>query len=148
MNGCCGAYVARFRHLFGMWTYAGALCFFFHEIAQPEIGLQLASIASLDSAVCSILSAVLDPARVVAREPTVATIFRRIHRDEAKHVRLSRHMAAELAPKKSINSVAERTRLGLAGILARHGAALECLGVDARWLFTRLGRVPDGLFRL
>jgi hypothetical protein len=119
---------------------------FYHGIAQADIGLHLASIASLDSAVCMILSALLALDRVLAQEPVVAAIFRRIHRDEAGHVRLSRRIAAELASRDIIGAVAENTRLGLVGVLARRGAAFERLEVDAGQLFVQLGRVPDALF--
>jgi hypothetical protein len=124
-----------------------ALVRFYHGIAQANVGLHLASIAALDSAVCLILSALLAPNRVLAQEPTVASIFRRIHRDEAGHVRLSRRIAAELVRGDVGRTVAERARLGLAGVLARRGAAFESLGIDSGQLFSRIGRVPDGLFR-
>jgi len=123
-----------------------ALLRFYHGIAQDDIGLHLASIASLDSAACLILSALLERDSILAQEPAVAAIFRRIHRDEAGHVRLSRRIAAELVRKTVIGTVAERTRLGLVGVLMRRGAAFERLGIDAERLFVRLGRVPDGLF--
>jgi hypothetical protein len=120
---------------------------FYHGIAQPDIGLHLASITALDSAVCVILSTLLAPDRVLAREPTVATILRRIQRDEAGHVRLSRRLAAELVRGDAIAAVAENARLGLVGVLARRGGAFESLGIDAGRLFARIARVPDGLFR-
>ena len=123
-----------------------ALFRFYHGIAHDEIGLHLASIASLDSAVCLILSALLEPHGILAQEPSVAGILRRIHRDEAGHVRLSRRIAADLARRDVIGAVAESTRGGLVGVLARRGAAFERLGVDAGRLFQRLCRVPDGLF--
>jgi hypothetical protein len=123
-----------------------ALFGFYHGIAHVDIGLHLAAIASLDSAVCVILAALLEPDRVLAQEPSVATVFRRIHRDEAGHVRLSRRLAAELVRPDVIAAVAESARHGLIGVLARRGAAFECLGLDAGRLFQRLGRVPDGLF--
>jgi hypothetical protein len=123
-----------------------AMLRFYHGIAQADIGLHLASITSLDSAVCLTLSALLEPNRVLAQEPVVAAIFRRIHRDEAGHVRLSRRIAAELASRDVIGAVAESTRLGLVRVLARRGAAFERLEVNAGRLFVRLGRVPDGLF--
>jgi hypothetical protein len=123
-----------------------ALLGFYHGVAHADIGLHLAAIASLDSAVCLILAALLEPHRVLAQEPSVAAIFRRIHRDEAGHVRLSRRIAAELVRRDVIGTVAESTRRGLVGVLARRGAAFECLGVDAGRLFQRLCRVPDGLF--
>ena len=73
-----------------------ALLRFYYGIAQADIGLPLAAIAALDSAVCVILSNLLAPDRVLAQQHAVATILRRIHRDEAGHVRLSRHLAAGL----------------------------------------------------
>jgi hypothetical protein len=120
---------------------------FYHGIAQADIGLHLASIAALDSAVCLILAELLKPDRVLAQEPAVNAIFRRIHRDEAGHVRLSRRIAAGLVQGDVIGAVAETARLGLVGVLARRGAAFETLGIDAERLFTRIGRVPNRLFQ-
>ena len=124
-----------------------ALIRFYHGIAQADIGLHLASIAALDSAVCLILAALLEPARVLAQEPAVHMIFRRIHRDEARHVRLSRRIAGELVQGDVIGAVAENARLGLVGVLARRGAAFDILGVNAERLFARVGSVPNGLFQ-
>jgi hypothetical protein len=124
-----------------------ALLRFYHGIGQADTGLHLASIAALDSAVCGILAALLQPNGTLAREPAVAMVLRRIQRDEAGHVRLSRRLAAELARGDEIGAVAENARLGLVGLLARRGAAFESLGVNAERLFARIARVPDGLFR-
>jgi hypothetical protein len=122
------------------------LLHFYHGLAQPEIGLHLASIASLDAAVCSILAALLHPAGILANVPAVAMIFRRIHRDEARHVRVARRLAAALVRKDVLDAVAARTRLDLVGLLAPRAAALERVQIDAGRLLARLGRVPDGLF--
>jgi hypothetical protein len=124
-----------------------ALLRFYHCIAQADIGLHLASIAALDSAVCLMLAALLQTDRILAQEPTVNAIFRRIHRDEAGHVRLSRRIASELVQRDAIGAAAENARLGLVGVLARRGAAFESLGIDAERLFARIGRVPNGLFQ-
>jgi demethoxyubiquinone hydroxylase (CLK1/Coq7/Cat5 family) len=120
---------------------------FYHGVTHADIGLHLAAIASLDSAVCVILSALLQPGGVVEQDLAVAAIFRRIHRDEAKHVRVSRRIAVESVRKNVIGAVAESTRVGLVALLARRGAAFERLNIDAERLFACLGRVPDGLFR-
>ncbi|HEX9464212.1 MAG TPA: hypothetical protein VGB82_16560 [Alphaproteobacteria bacterium] len=124
-----------------------ALFRFYHGIAYVDVGLHLASIASLDSAACLILSALLQPHSILAHEANVADILRRIHRDEATHVRLSRRIAADLVGRDVIGAIAESTRCGLVGVLARRGAAFERLGLDAGRLFQRICRVPDGLFR-
>jgi hypothetical protein len=92
---------------------------FYHGIARADIGLHLAAIASLDSAVCVILWALLQPGGVVEQDVAVAAIFRRIHRDEAKHVRASRRLAVEFVHRHAIGAVAERTRLYLVALLAR-----------------------------
>src|SRR5258708_18135476 len=123
-----------------------ALLRFYHGIAQADIGLHLASIAALDSAVCLILAALLEPDRVLAQQPAASAIFRRIQRDEAGHVRLSRRIAAELVQGDVIGAVAENARLGPVGILARRGAAFDRLGTDPERLFVRISRVPNGLF--
>jgi hypothetical protein len=74
-------------------------------------------------------------------------IIRRIQRDEAGHVRLSRRLAVALVRGDAIGAVAEDARLGLVGLLARRGAAFESLGVNAERLFARIARTPNGLFR-
>ena len=124
-----------------------ALLRFYHGIAQPDIGLHLASIAALDSGICMILAMLLQPHRILAQDPAVATVLRRIQCDEARHVRLSRHLAAQMANGDTIGAVAENARLGLVSVLARRGAAFESLGVSAERLFARIARTPDGLFR-
>ncbi len=124
-----------------------ALLRFYHGIAQADIGLHLASIAALDSAVCLILAALLEPDHVLAQQPVASAIFHRIHRDEAGHVRLSRGIAAALVQEDVIGAVAENARLGLVGVLARRGAAFDGLGIDAERLFARIGGVPNGLFQ-
>ena len=94
-----------------------------------------------------ILAALLEPDRTLAQEPVASAVFRRIHRDEAGHVRLSRRIAAELVQREVIGAVAENARLGLVSVLARRGAAFDSLGIDAERLFVRIGRVPNGLFQ-
>ena len=123
-----------------------ALLRFYHCIAQADIGLHLASIAALDSAVCLILAALLETDRVLALEPTVNAIFRHIHRNEAGHVWLSRRIASELVRRDAIGAAAENARLGLVGVLTRRGAAFDSFGINGERLFARIGRVPNGLF--
>src|ERR1700758_3564795 len=118
-----------------------ALLRFYHDIAQADIGLHLASIAALDSAVCVILATLLEPGGTLTQEPEVAMVLRRIHRDEAGHVRLSRRLATERAQRNAIGAVAENARLGLVDVLARRGAAFESLSIDAGRLFARIAQV-------
>lgn len=99
-----------------------ALLRFYHSIAQADIGLHLASIAALDSAVCLILAALLEPDRVLAP-----------HRQRAHSRRSDWRRRRECPPRPC-------------GVLARRGAAFDSLGMDAKRLFVRIGRVPNGLF--
>src|ERR1700751_2700415 len=69
-----------------------ALLRFYHGIAQADIGLHLASIAALDSGVCMILAMLLQPDRILAQDPAVAAVLRRIQYDEARPVRPSPKM--------------------------------------------------------
>jgi hypothetical protein len=94
-----------------------------------------------------ILAMLLQPDRILAQDPAVAAVLRRIQYDEARHVLLSRHLAAQMVNRDAIGAVAENARLGLVSVLARRGAAFESLGVNAERLFARIARTPDGLFR-
>lgn len=123
-----------------------ALFRFYHGLSQDDAGLHLGSIASLDSAVCTIVSALLRSHAPLTREPRVAAAFGRIRREEAGHVRRSRSLARELAGREALGAVAERTRLGLVEVLAFRGGAFDVLGADPDRLFADLRRTPLGLF--
>jgi hypothetical protein len=118
---------------------------FYGNIRYLDVGQHLAAIAALDSAVCIILSGVLQHGRPLAREPMVRSIFARIRREESRHVRLSRGLATALAPRAAAREVAVLARLGLVEILARRADALERLQVDPDRLFTRLATLSPGL---
>jgi hypothetical protein len=118
---------------------------FYRNIGHLDVGQHLAAIAALDSAVCIILSDVLQHGRPFASEPMVHSTFARIRYEESRHVRLSRGLATALAPRSAAREVAVLTRLGLVEILARRAHALERLQVDPDRLFTRLATPSPGL---
>ncbi|HEY0207148.1 MAG TPA: hypothetical protein VGC15_23720 [Acetobacteraceae bacterium] len=119
---------------------------YYHGLAQDDPGRHLGGITSLDSAVCTIIAALLRPGAPLAREPRVAAAFGRIRREEAGHVRLSRRLAVDLSGREALGAVAERTRLGLVQVLALRGGAFDVLGADPDRLFAELRRTPPGLF--
>jgi hypothetical protein len=123
-----------------------ALVRYYHGLAQDDPGQHLAGIASLDSAVCTIIAALLRSGAPLACEPRVAAAFGRIRREEAGHVRLSRRLAVDLSGRKALGAVAERTRLGLVQVLALRGGAFDTLGANPDRLFAALRRTPSGLF--
>jgi hypothetical protein len=118
---------------------------FYHDIGHRDVGLHFAAIAALDSAVCTILSALLQRGRPLAGEPIASAIFARIHREETGHVRLSRSLVTALAARCAAGEAAARARLGLVEILARRADAFEQLAVDPDRLFARLATLPPGL---
>ena len=107
--------------------------------------LHLARIAALDAAVCTILARLLRVGGPVAADPAVAKMLRRIHRDETRHVRLTRRLAIDAAPDGMVRDAAARARYGLAELLTYAGAAFEGLGVDPARLDRDIRRLPDGL---
>jgi hypothetical protein len=122
-----------------------ALLRFFHDLASDAAGLHFANIVALDSAVCMILGAMLTRGRPLAADPAAAAVLLGIRADEARHVRLARGLARELASPREACASAGSTRLGLVAILSQRGAAFDALAVDPDQLFRRLSQVPSGL---
>lgn len=118
-----------------------------------HIGLQrggtthhLARIAALDSAVCTLLSRLLDGGGPIGADPLLSRTLARIRRDEAGHVRLSRELASGMGAPAVIHDAAAEARNGLADLLRLVGYAFETLGVDADLLDRDIRRLPNGLF--
>lgn len=108
----------------------------------------LGRIAAIDAAVCTVLARLLRSGNPLAEDAVTAQIFGRIHRDEARHVRVSRALAMARLPRAELDDLAAGARKALADILLLAGEAFETLGVDAQTLHRELSRVPDGLFAL
>ncbi len=106
----------------------------------------LARIAAIDAGVCTLLSRLLHAGTPLANDPALAALLGGIHRDEARHVRVSRRLAAARLPRAELDGLAAAARGALANIVALAGDAFEALGVDAQRLRRDLARVPDGLF--
>lgn len=104
----------------------------------------LARIAAVDAAVCTILSRLLRAGTPVSTDPAIAGLLGRIHRDEARHVAISRHLASGASTR--LRDTAAAARLALANVLEAGGDAFECLAVDPARLFSDVRRLPNGLF--
>lgn len=121
----------------------------FHlRIGRGGLAARLATVAAIDSAACLIFAALLAPGRPLARSESLARVFARIHRDEARHVRVAHTLAQPLAAPAVLRATAAAARDGLADLLALSGDAFEGLGVDANRLSSTIRRVPPGLFAL
>ncbi|MGJ3649183.1 3-oxoacyl-ACP synthase [Sphingomonas sp. GlSt437] len=119
----------------------------FHiDLGRGSGAEHLARIAGIDAAVCTILSRMLRPDAAIGADPVTRALFGRIHRDEARHVRVSRTLARSLGSARANADVAAGAREALAGVLGLAGAAFDTLGVDPDALLRDIGRLPDGLF--
>ena len=118
----------------------------FHlRLARGGATLHLARIAALDSAVCTMFGRLLRPGGPIAADPGVAAILRRIHRDEARHVRIARALVLDTAPAVAMRDAAAAARADLADTLIYADGAFEALGVDPVSLDRDIRRLPDGL---
>jgi hypothetical protein len=104
----------------------------------------LARIAAVDAGVCAILSRLLRAGTPVSRDAQVSALLGRIHRDEARHVAISRTFAT--AGKSHVRDTAAAARIALADVLTFGADAFETLGVDPARLFADIRRMPNGLF--
>ena len=108
--------------------------------------LRLARMAATDAAVCTILSRLGEARRPLANDPVIATRLRRIHRDEAHHVRVTRALANNAGTGRTARDAGCAAREALANVLQLRACAFEALGVDPQRLDRDLRILPDGLF--
>jgi hypothetical protein len=119
---------------------------FFVQLQHRNAGVQFARIAALDSAVCLILSELHKAERPLGQEPLFRDTLQRIHRDEARHVAVTRDYTKMLVARSTAMETAEAVRISLVQLLETGAAAFETLQVDSQRLFKRLLHLPHGLF--
>lgn len=108
--------------------------------------LHLARIAAIDAAVCTILSRLLRPGAPMSADTSVSAVFARIHRDESRHVRVSRTLAVTGMAPAHLRDVAAGARSALASVMGLAGTAFDDLAVDPDLLVRDIARLPNGLF--
>ena len=119
---------------------------FFARVGGCDVGEHFARIAALDSGVCVLLGALRGRGSPLAADANVHAMLSQIHRDEARHVMVSRHYARLLLDQRQAYAVGLEMRAQLAALMALRGGALEALGVNADRLLVRLRRVPRVLW--
>jgi hypothetical protein len=120
---------------------------FFLRMRERDLGRHFARIAALDSAVCILLGALRRRGTSIASEPFLAPLFARIHRDEARHVAVSRRHARNLLGTSQAHVIAVDTRAQLIDLLTLRTTELEqLLRSDADKLFMRLRNPSPALF--
>ncbi len=118
----------------------------FHaEVGRGSMVDHLARVAAIDAAVCTVLARVTARQRPVGADPVARGIFGRIHRDEARHVRVSRRLAIDRANGRVLADIAIAARRSLADVLALGGGAFETLGVDPDALLRDIRALPPRL---
>jgi hypothetical protein len=118
---------------------------FFARLGNPDFGIHLGHVAALDSAVCLILGK-LRRTGLCAPSSPVARVFAGIHRDEARHVAITRSYARELCSTRDLLACATETREQLTVLLSARAPALDTLEVCPDSLFRQLRSPPQRLF--
>lgn len=117
---------------------------FFMRLESRDPRIHLSRIASLDGAVCQLLSAVLSKTHSTAHttlpHPVLATLVT-IRADEGRHVRIARALARELGQDAaSFRAFDLETRHRFADVLDHVEKALAMLGLDTMALRGRIRR--------
>lgn len=113
---------------------------FYRRLQERDPTRHLARITALDSAVCTIISALVRPGRGVSADPRIVARLRFIRREETGHVRIGIMFSTGLGPERS--AIQLETRLALCALLAPYGDRFEALAVDPDALFHTLGTLP------
>lgn len=120
----------------------------FHaKLGRGTPAQRLASIAAVDAATCLILSRLFRQNSFLATSGSVGTVFRSIHRDEARHVQASRRQAI-LSGVGAANLIAaaDEARSGLAQLVAMRADSFEVLAIDPDVLIRDVRVTPRALF--
>ncbi len=110
---------------------------FFADPDHPDPLHHRMQVHALDGAVCQILGAIRKTP-VVLGNPLVASGLCAIHRDEARHVGITRRWAARLGDPAALDAWCQRTRTGLVDLLAWRSDELLAVGIDIETLFAQL----------
>lgn len=104
----------------------------------------LARIAAIDAAVCTIFARLTASGRPLQRDPSVIATLRGIHRDEARHVRISRMIALRHGKPMALRDSAAEAREALGKLVALGAAAFDDLMVDPEQLVRDVSCLPNG----
>jgi hypothetical protein len=115
---------------------------FFMRLAHRDVLVHFVRIAALDSAACQFLALLRTRTGPLASDSPAGSILRRIHMDEARHVRLARECAGPLVRSRRGLEIAAEVRDELAQLIQMRAASLEALAIDPDRLDTRLRSVP------
>ena len=114
---------------------------FFRGLESREPIVHLARVAALDGCVCRVLTHVLQRAAEEHFEASLVDLLTNIRADEARHVRMTRHLVLMLgADVALLRGVDLDVRDGFATLLVERAASFEALSVDCAHLAASLRR--------
>jgi rubrerythrin len=115
---------------------------FFMRLADRDMSVHFLRIAALDSAACQFLALLRARTSPLAADDRLVSVLRRIHMDEARHVRLARECAGPLAGTRKGPEIFAEVRGELAELIRMKADSVEALSIDPDRLDTRLRSVP------
>jgi hypothetical protein len=115
---------------------------FFMRLADRDVLVHFVRIAALDSAACQFLALLRARISPLASDGHLASVLRRVHIDEARHVQLARQCAGPfVSSRKGIEIMAE-VRSDLADLIRMRAESVAALAIDPDRLDARLRSVP------
>jgi hypothetical protein len=118
---------------------------FYLKLRDARLGMHLARIAALDSAVCVILGLLRQRHGALASDARLCDLFARIHRDEARHAQIGAQFARQRESAIDVYDTAHATRTQLIRLLLARAGALESLAICPDRLIRRLSHLPRPL---
>jgi demethoxyubiquinone hydroxylase (CLK1/Coq7/Cat5 family) len=124
------AFVARMRR-------------FFMRLADRDVVVHFARIAALDSATCQVLALLRARTNPLASDSHSSSVLRRIHMDEARHVRLARQCAGSFVSSRKGKEIMAEVCSELAQLIHIRADSVEALCIDPDRLHARLRSIPE-----
>jgi hypothetical protein len=115
---------------------------FFMRLADRDVRVHFVRVAALDSAACQFLSLLRARTGLLASDSHAAAVLKRIHTDEARHVRIARRCAGPLVHTRRGMEIVAEVRGELAQLVSMRADSLETLSIDPDRLDARLRSVP------
>jgi hypothetical protein len=112
---------------------------FFMSMTSVDPAQHFARIAALDACVSRIMATVLHHPGVLSRQPYILAVCAKIHRDEARHVAVSRRHALDLGLSPTLlQAETIHIQQQLVDLLIPVAESFTTLGMDPERLFKRL----------
>jgi hypothetical protein len=118
---------------------------FYLRLQERDPMRHIVRITALDSAACTILSALTRTGQGISDDPEIQSRLRCIQREEVGHVRLTLALSSAIGHARA--PILEETRVALATLLTSSADCFEALAVEPEALLTAIRTVPGILRR-